>query len=242
MPINRITLEVLPESGITCEASVDSPIAAPTADSASSTGTPAQTIAPNTTSRITRVTGRLIDAADDRSLDTRSFTAVFIDWLPASATRSAGFSRCTAAVASSSGCTFASASSACSVTSTTTAVRSGDVTGAATEATCGNRAIRVRTWAAAAAAAAGSSTPRRAVISTSSVSGGVRCASCCQRSACPDCPVDTSRSVAWCRPASWPAVTQQATNTSQRAIARHLCIALQRASRTVTARGFEVGW
>ncbi len=59
MPISRIMLEVEPESGIRCEASADSPIAEPTAENASSTGTPAARIAPKAISRISSVTGRL---------------------------------------------------------------------------------------------------------------------------------------------------------------------------------------
>ncbi len=227
-------LDVVPESGITCEARADRPVAAPTADSASSTGTPAATIAPKPTSRITKVTGRLTAAADDRSLATWSFTAWFTDWSPACCTRSVGLSRWTADVVLSSGWTSASGRS---VTSTTTAEPAGDLTGAATAATCDSPAILARTCAAAAAAAPGSSSPCRAVMSTSSVSGGLRCASCSQPRACPDWPVEVSRSLAWCRPAACPASTQQPTNTSHNTIARHLCVALQRASRTVRARG-----
>ncbi len=59
MPINRITLDVEPESGMRWDASVDKPIAEPTAERASNTGTPAAMIAPNAISRITNVTGRL---------------------------------------------------------------------------------------------------------------------------------------------------------------------------------------
>ena len=90
MPISRIMAEVDPESGIKCETSADSPVAAPTADNASRIGTPAATIAPNAISRITSVTGRLNVAAEDRSLATWSLTASFSDTEPTSSTRSSG--------------------------------------------------------------------------------------------------------------------------------------------------------
>ena len=90
MPISRIIDDVVPESGMRCETSAASPVAAATADSASSTGTPAAMIAPNAISRISRVTGRLKVAAAPRSLPTWSLTALFIDTSPTSSTRSAG--------------------------------------------------------------------------------------------------------------------------------------------------------
>ena len=77
MPISKIIAEVDPESGITCETSDDNPVAAPTADNASSSGTPAAMIAPNAMSMITSVAGRLNVAADDRSCATWSLTAWF---------------------------------------------------------------------------------------------------------------------------------------------------------------------
>ena len=49
--------------GMTCEAKAESPIAAATEVSASSSGTPAAISAPNATSRMTRVIGRLISSA-----------------------------------------------------------------------------------------------------------------------------------------------------------------------------------
>jgi hypothetical protein len=59
MPTRRIMLEMLSALGIRCDARPASPVAVPTADSAKRIGTPAATMAPKATSRITSVTGRL---------------------------------------------------------------------------------------------------------------------------------------------------------------------------------------
>ena len=72
MPISRIIDEVEPESGTNWDAITDRPLAAATADKASRTGTPAASTAPKATSRMIRVTGRLITAALLRSLPTWS--------------------------------------------------------------------------------------------------------------------------------------------------------------------------
>jgi hypothetical protein len=66
--MSRITLPIDSFAGIRWEASADSPIAEPTADIASSSGTPAAISAPKATSRITRVSGRLISSARWKSL------------------------------------------------------------------------------------------------------------------------------------------------------------------------------
>ena len=112
--------------GCTCEARADSPVAAPTADSASRTGTPAATIAPNAISRITSVTGRLNVAADGQVVADLLVDRV-VRATPSRPPRPAapGYVRCTAFVAASSGST--SASSPRSVTWTVSAVPSGDV-------------------------------------------------------------------------------------------------------------------
>ena len=73
-----------------CDDSSASPVALPTADSASRIGTPAATMAPKAISRITSVTGRLKVAAADRSEPTWSLTASFSDAEPTSSTRSVG--------------------------------------------------------------------------------------------------------------------------------------------------------
>ncbi len=90
MPISKITLDVEPESGRTCEASAARPVADPTAERASSTGTPAAIIAPNAMSKMMRVTGRLKMAAVLRSWPTCSFTPLSSEAAPTSSIRSAG--------------------------------------------------------------------------------------------------------------------------------------------------------
>jgi hypothetical protein len=52
IPISRITLDIESLTGIRCDTSADRPIAAATDDSASSTGTPAASSAPNARTRI----------------------------------------------------------------------------------------------------------------------------------------------------------------------------------------------
>ncbi len=180
MPISRIMLEVVPESGTKCEASAASPVAEPTADSASSTGTPAATIAPNATSRMSRVTGRLKSAAAPRSWPTWSLTALFSDAPPTCSTRSAGKSFWTVAVALSRAPTRSEAVSGSPliVTSTISALPFLASTGASTWRPPAASRIRAVTAAAAGRAAAGSSCPARAVIRTSSVAGSDRWASC----------------------------------------------------------------
>jgi hypothetical protein len=67
-----------------------SPIAAATADSASSTGTVAASNAPKVSSRISSVTGRLNSSARLKSSPNVSLSALSIDPLPTSSTRSDG--------------------------------------------------------------------------------------------------------------------------------------------------------
>ena len=140
-----------------CDAKVDRPIAAPTDDMASRIGTPAAISAPNAMSRMSSVTGRLSNSALWKSLPSVSSSALPIDWPPTSSTRSAGWSLCTDAVASSSGCTRASAVSGSPdiVTGTSSAVPSRFDTGSPTAATSGRARRRCAASAAAACAAAG---------------------------------------------------------------------------------------
>ena len=98
-----------PWPGTRWEARVDSPIAAATEESASSTGTPAAISAPNATIRMARVTGRLSSSARLKSLPRVSSRALLIDGPPTCSTRSCGWAAWTPAVASRSGCTRSAA-------------------------------------------------------------------------------------------------------------------------------------
>ncbi len=144
-------LEVVPESGSRREASTDNPLAAATADSASSTGTPAAMIAPKAISRISSVTGRLTVAAVARSAPTWLLIALLTEAPPACSISRSGCPRWTAAVAASSGSIRSDAVSGSPfmVTGTSRAVASLEMMGTATEATSGSAFIRLASWAAA---------------------------------------------------------------------------------------------
>ncbi len=62
-----MTFVPTPASGERCEATIDRPTAAAIDDSASSNGTPAIVTDPKTTSRVIRVTGRVIFSESARS-------------------------------------------------------------------------------------------------------------------------------------------------------------------------------
>jgi hypothetical protein len=179
MPISRIMLDVLSVAGIRCEASADRPSAAPTADIASSTGTPAAISAPNTSSMITSVTGMLISSAFWKSSPRVFDSALSSDEPPTCSTRRSGNCFCTAAVVSSSRSTRSSAVSGSPAISTltSTAVPFGDGTGSLTPPTSRSAPMSVRTSFAAAVARSVSSTPSRAEIRTFSVAGRVKPAS-----------------------------------------------------------------
>ena len=173
MPISRMTWLVEPLSGKTCEASPDRPIAAATADIASRTGTPAAMIAPNATSRMSSVTGRLRNSARSKSEPSCSLTPSLIDWPPTCSTRTPGWSAWIAAVWSSSGRNRSSAVSRSPliVTGTSTAEPSGAVTGSPTSPTSGSAPMRCATSRPAAVASATSSGPANEVMSTFSLAG-----------------------------------------------------------------------
>ena len=130
--MSRTTLDVVSVTGSRCEVSADSPSAAATEVSASSTGTAAASSAPNATTRITSVTGRLSTSARWKSSPYVFCSAFSIVPPPTSSTRRSGWAAWTAAVASTSGCTRSAASCGSPVISarTSTAVPPGDVTGA----------------------------------------------------------------------------------------------------------------
>ena len=139
MPMSRTTLEVVSVTGSRCEVSADSPSAAATEVSASSTGTAAASSAPNATTRMTSVTGRLSISAWWKSSPYVFCSALSIVAPPTCSTRRSGWAAWTAAVAATSGCTRPSASCASPVISarTSTAVPPGEVTGPDTPATSG---------------------------------------------------------------------------------------------------------
>ena len=238
MPISRTTLLVVSVAGTRCEASVDSPMAAITDETASSTGTPAAISAPNATMRIASVTGRLRISARWKSSPRVSSSALLIDWPPTCSTRRSGWAACTAAVASSSGPTRSLAVSASPdiVTGTSSAVPSCDGTGSPTLATSGSAPSRRAASAAAARAAVSSSAPSRAVMSTLSTGGYVKSPADAIASARPASPIRWSASDASLSPAEVPPTKQTATNTIHSAMARHGCSALHRATRTVIGR------
>jgi hypothetical protein len=235
MPISRIMLDTELSPGMMCETSDDRPVAAPTADSASSSGAPAAMIAPNAMSRMISVTGSEKVPATPRSLATWLFTALFTDTLPASTTFSPGKSRCTCAVAACSG--FASwldeYGSPVMVTVTSIAFPSREYCGGPTDATCG-RCMRWVMSAATRAACPWSSVPDGADTSTFSVLGWSSLALCTTLAACPAWPLAVSSCVAWCSPAALPPTTHTATNSSHSPMVRHGCVADQRAIRSVT--------
>ena len=108
------------------------------------------------------------------------------------------------------------------------------VTGGATWATSGRVFIRVVAAVAALVAAALSTAPPDGeVISTFSTSGSAKLPSLTIWSARLTSPMFWSSSCNSLMPVDEPIAKQAATKTSQVAIARHGCSALQRATRTV---------
>ena len=221
-------------TGSRCEASADSPIAAATEVSASSTGTAAASSAPKVTIRMTSVTGRLSSSACSKSSSYVSVSAFSMVAPPTCSTRRSGYADCTAAVASTSGCTLPSAVSASPVisTRTSTAPPFGAGTGGETVATSGSRSSRRPTSAAAAAARSRSSAPDRLVTRTFSVAGSSNAPLSTIRSDRPHSPTAASASD-WERvPTAPPTPTQTATNAIHASTARQRCSALHRATRT----------
>ena len=152
MPIRRIIEAVFCEAWKTWLTSAERPTEPSTAESASSTGTPAATTAPKASSRIRNVTGTVIRSALAKSRPTTSFTALSALAPPNSATVIRGCVRCTAATASSTGATCAGASSLGPARSNWTSVErpSFETTGAWTARTSG-RCASVR-WTSRTAA------------------------------------------------------------------------------------------
>ena len=223
-------------AGTRWEVRADSPIADATADRARSTGTPAAISAPKATSRITSVTGRLNTSARWKSLPTVAASPLWMDASPTSSMRSAGWSCCTAAVVSSSGCTRSAdvSGSPAIVTDTMSVVPSGDGTGPSTVDTPDSARMRLTASSAAVFACVTSSVPERELTSTRSTDG------CTGK--CPDLIICSARlvspalplSVAFVVPTNPPMAIDATTNSVHSAIARHGWVALQRAIRTVS--------
>ena len=111
---------------------------------------------------------------------------------------------------------------------------SSDQTGSRTFSTADSADISVCTCSAAAFASARSSWPESEPISTDSVTGSASPASLISSAARPDWPTRKSASVAvWVGTVTSRAM-DAATKTTHRPIARHGCVALQIAIRTVT--------
>src|SRR6266511_5521406 len=193
--------------GIRWLVSADSPIAAKTADIASSTGMPAAISAPNASSRIASVIGTLNSSAFLKSPPRTSSRAFDRDAPPTCSIRRSPCAACSAAVVSSSGCTWslACSESAFMVTGTRTALRFGAGTGVPTLATSASPRIRCATSFATVLARAGSNVPDLAVIRTFSTVGASKCPAstiCC---ACSTSPFMLSSSVLSRVPAAPPA-------------------------------------
>lgn len=223
-----------PASGMTCEATMDSPIAAAIEESASSNGTPAMITEPNTISRVTTVTGRLMRSESARSASRWSLTPLLMAGDPVSSTTRSGWSAPTAAVCSRSGTTFflPSSSGPFRTTDTSRTSPSFERTGAATLSTSGSSRIRAVTSRAAAPAAAMSSSPDPARIMNRSVGERSRPPSVAIASARPASPTQKSLVVASLVPSAMPTTRHRTTNANQPTIARPACRALHRAIRT----------
>ena len=222
-------------AGMRYDVSDDSPIAEATADRASRRGTPAAMSAPKATSRIASVTGRLKSSARWKSLPTVSLSPLLMEALPTSSTRRAGWSRCTAAVVSSNGCTRSSAvfGSPAMLTDSISMLPSGDGIGPSTFVTPGSARIRVAASSIVDFAAAVSSAPDRALTRTRSMDGSFgkfpSLISCSARAVSPTPPSPSACLV----PTAPPIAIDAATNTTHSAMARQGCSALHRAIRTV---------
>ena len=242
MPMSRMTLLSVSVTGVTCDTSALRPMAAATADRASTSGTPAAIRAPKVSSRITSVMGRLSFSAREKSDETWSPIATSSEASPTSAIRRSGWPRATAAVAARTAGTLSSAavtasSPVASPTESTTgriaALPSWAKVSSPTVATCGSAVSRVRSWSAAPRAAAGSRRPAPAgLIRTRSVGVAGKPACSTTRSAVPDSPVPCSAEVRRRVPAAPPATNTTATKTNQPITAFSRCRVLQRASRS----------
>ncbi len=189
---------------------------------ASSTGMPAAMNAPNATSRIRNVIGRLIDSADARSSPTLSLMPASSDASPACSTSRAGLAFWTLAVASIKASTWSAASSTSPdiVIGTSNASRFSDQMGGPTSETPLTSVAALETCVAAASALAESSEPLGVVMSTDSVGLAARPASSIMAAARPDSPTRKSSSetcLVWTVDMSAIAATTKAT---QRPMAR----------------------
>ncbi len=120
------------------------------------------------------------------------------------------------------------------VTGTSSAVPSFDGTGSPTAWTSFIAPSRCLASAAADCACAWSSLPCRAVMSTFSLACSSKWPSATIVVARPDSPIAVSASVASLVPTHPPAAKHTATKTTHKLIARHGCVALHLATRTVT--------
>ena len=175
-------------AGTTWEAAAAMPIVAATLPSASRTGMPAAMRAPKASSMSTRVTGRLIPSAEDRSSATWSLMSRSVVRSPACRTVRSGWSAATAAVTASSGAGSSTPSS--SDTATSIAVRASFHTGASTSATPSASAIPAATSVAARDSSAPSARPAPSLWSRTTSPGGADRPACSAiASARPDCPM-----------------------------------------------------
>ena len=192
MPIRMITSVPSPASGTRRENTIDRPIDAAIEESASRIGTPAASTAPNTTSRITNVTGRVISSDSARSLPRWVSLPAPIEALPVSRTVRPGKSRPTAAVVFNSAVISfgldAATASPFMLTRTSIAWWFVASAGAVTEETCGSARIRCASSFPAATACPWSSGPERLAISTRSTAGTGIPASSAMASAVPASP------------------------------------------------------
>ena len=229
-------------TGSRCEASADSPIAAATEVSASSTGTAAASSAPN------------VDDQDDQrdrqaehlGLPEVALVCVFCSALsivapPTCSTRRSGYAAWTAAVASSSGPTWSAAS--CGVAGHLRPDqhrrrRRATSIGPVSCATSGRpRQPAGRPRPPRRPPLPGPAAPARLVIRTFSTAGIGEAAVLQMRSARPHSPTAASASDCERVPAMPPTATHSATNATQPSTARQRCSALHRATRTTRARG-----
>ena len=216
-------------------------MAVPTAESASSTGTPAANRAPNVSSRMPNVMGRLSSSARRKSPATRSFMPAFTDAVPACATVRSGWSAATCAVAASSAGTRSSARADAAVpVASPTSIVTGSIaerpslesTRSPTSPTSSSRPNAARSSAATVSACACARvSPTGAWTRTCSVASAGKPASSSSRSARPDSPEPDSAPVSVRMPTAPPAPTATTTSSSQSRTAVHRCVALQRASR-----------
>ncbi len=225
----------MPGSGTTWDTRLQRPRPAPTDEIASTTGMPAMMIAPNTTSRIASVTGRLSDVAVTRSPSSHSWNSAPIDPEPTCSTRRPGCSACTSATTS---CRAATRSLAVSASPARTTCRrsaepSSEGTGPRTSSTSSNAR---KPLAASVAAASASPIPvSRALTSTFSRAGSRWPASDAMRAASPDSPTPSSSGVASRGACTAPIARATAIAASHSTMALARCVALHVAMRCVGA-------